>query len=92
MLDVNTVITFAKWDPTNIHAHLSRCSEAQRDEIDQQITKYLVEQSLIIPRPPGNDTNDIEHLISLKCMLYYVYGEETGYKKGYEIGSMVTEK
>ena len=94
MPDIDTIITFSKWDPSNIHAHLTKCSEAQRDEIDQHITKYLVDQSLIVPRPPdetGNPTNDIEHLISLKCMLYFVYGEEVGYKKGYELGSMVTE-
>ena len=66
MPDIDTIITFSKWDPTNIHAHLTKCSEAQRDEIDQHITKYLVDQSLIVPRPPdetGNPTNDIEHLI-----------------------------
>ena len=74
MPDIDTIITLSKWDPSNIHAHLTKCSEAQRDEIDQHITKYLVDQSLIVPRPPdetGNPTNDIEHLISSLSILEY---------------------
>ena len=66
-------IAIAKMDANKVHDIVKAMSADERDELDQTITNWLIDEIKI-----NNLNKTIEEGIALKCMIYFVYGEVLG--------------
>ncbi len=73
MYTLDEVLKLAKTTPEKGHLLIQMMTPTERDEVDQLLTNWLVDEIKV-----NNLNASIEEMIALKCMIYFVYGEETG--------------